>query len=50
MLIAHYHYKIVKVYLATVLCYDASPVISWKSKRQSSVALSMCEAEYMALL
>ena len=25
------------------------PVISWKSKKQNSVALSTCEAEYMSL-
>ena len=25
------------------------PLISWKSKKQQSVALSTCEAEYMAL-
>jgi len=28
---------------------ESGPVISWKSKKQSSVALSTCEAEYMAI-
>ena len=28
---------------------ESGPPISWKSKKQSSVALSTCEAEYMAL-
>ena len=28
---------------------DEGPAISWKSKKQASVALSTCEAEYMAL-
>ena len=28
---------------------DTGPAISWKSKKQSSVALSTCKAEYMAL-
>ncbi|XP_047139125.1 uncharacterized protein LOC124815029 [Hydra vulgaris] len=30
------------------LCTDG-PVVSWKSKKQSSVALSTCEAEYMSI-
>ena len=29
--------------------YEEGPPISWKSKKQASVALSTCEAEYMAL-
>lgn len=36
----------------TGYCFSLSetgPVISWKSKKQSTVALSTCEAEYMAL-
>ena len=28
---------------------DNGPAISWKSKKQSSVALSTCKADYMAL-
>lgn len=28
---------------------ENGPVVSWKSKKQASVALSTCEAEYMAL-
>ena len=31
------------------LLSDIGPVISWKSKKQQSVALSTCEAEYMSL-
>ena len=36
----------------TGYCFQLSPdgpMISWKSKKQSTVALSSCEAEYMAL-
>ena len=28
---------------------ESGPVISWRSKKQNSVALSTCEAEYMAI-
>lgn len=36
----------------TAYCFSLSetgPVISWKSKKQSTVAVSTCEAEYMSL-
>lgn len=32
-----------------VILNQNGPLISWKSKRRSTVALSTCEAEYMAL-
>lgn len=28
---------------------QAGPVVAWKTKRQPTVAISTCEAEYMAL-
>ena len=33
----------------TFKLHDKGPLISWKSKRQSSVALSSCEAEYVSI-
>lgn len=44
------HPRIVKVSLAIVFCLNRhGPLISWKCKKQPTVALSSCEAEYMAL-
>ena len=31
------------------MLHDEGAVISWKSKKQSTIALSTCESEYMAL-
>lgn len=49
MVTGHQVLIIDEVSLVIVFLSEFGPAISWRSKKQNSLGLSTCEAEYMAI-